>query len=240
MTFPLGIVASASSGEGEPPAPPDSYFNTIMGHTPALYWRLDESSGTTAADASGNGRTGTYNASAVTLGAPSLLTGDANTAVAMSGTGHRITRTYASWMAGDRTIELLMNPSSVTDAAGATVASMAETSGGGTSTSWHLEIYLGQLYMWVAGGYASGSVPIATSTRYHLAFRVSGTTSTLHVNGVAALSRAAAPSLTADFRVGTRFTDATAPFSGVIDEVSWVPTALTDGQILADAQAAGL
>src|SRR5687768_508944 len=38
-----------------------AYADDVTAKTPTMYWKLDETSGTTAADASGNGNTGTYN-----------------------------------------------------------------------------------------------------------------------------------------------------------------------------------
>src|SRR5205807_64318 len=53
-------------------APP--YPGNVLSDGPLAYWRLDEASGTTAADLSGDGFNGTYNGS-VTLGSSGLLTG---------------------------------------------------------------------------------------------------------------------------------------------------------------------
>lgn len=233
--IPAGIVSS-----GRVAAAGSPYSTAILAHSPALYWRLGESSGTTAADASGNGRTGTYTA-AITLGSTSLVTGDANTAVTMTGAGHRLTRAYdATFMTGDRTVECIFNATDVSGPEGHTVMSQANAASSGTG--WHIEIYLGQMYLWVAGGYASGSVPVSVSTRYHVAYRLSGTTSSLLVNGVAMLSRSAAPSEAADFRVGTRLNSGSAfgPFLGATDEVSWIPSALSDAQILDHKTKAGI
>lgn len=44
-----------------------TYDNAILALSPSAYWKLNETSGTTAADSSGNGQTGTYS-SGVTLG----------------------------------------------------------------------------------------------------------------------------------------------------------------------------
>src|SRR5690242_8831972 len=50
----------------------DSYAQTIVGDSPQAYWRLDETSGTTFNDFTGNGQTAVLNSS-VTLGAPGAL-----------------------------------------------------------------------------------------------------------------------------------------------------------------------
>ena len=50
-----------------------SYSSSVLADSPLAYWRLGESSGSTAADASGNGRTGSY-LNTPTLGAGGALT----------------------------------------------------------------------------------------------------------------------------------------------------------------------
>ena len=66
------------------PAPADSYGKAVYNQNPDLYWRLDESSGTVAADSSTSGRAGTI-AGDSTLGDPGVLAG--NTALRL-GSGH--------------------------------------------------------------------------------------------------------------------------------------------------------
>lgn len=60
-----------------------TYASEVAADSPVLWWRLGEASGTTAADASGNGRDGTY------VGSPTLgvggLVGDGDTAVGFDG-----------------------------------------------------------------------------------------------------------------------------------------------------------
>lgn len=51
------------------------YVSRIVGLGPAGYWVLDESSGTTVADSSGNSRDGTRNSSVCTLSSDNLLDG---------------------------------------------------------------------------------------------------------------------------------------------------------------------
>src|SRR5262249_13962061 len=63
---------------------PATYASTVLADSPAAYWRLGESSGSSAADSSGNANGGSYSGS-VTLGAPALIT-DLDTAVDFNGT----------------------------------------------------------------------------------------------------------------------------------------------------------
>lgn len=73
------------------------YVDEVLLDSPLLYWRLNDTSGTTAADASGNSKTGTYVGSP-TKGVPALI--NAGTAVDFSGTGQ-----YVDGPAGDSTMQ---------------------------------------------------------------------------------------------------------------------------------------
>ncbi len=63
-----------------PAAPADDYGKAVFGLNPSLYWRLGESSGSTAKDSGPDGVTGTYFGD-VTKGADGALSGVANTAI---------------------------------------------------------------------------------------------------------------------------------------------------------------
>lgn len=64
-----------------------AYSDFILSLSPVAYWRLGESSGSSAADATGNARTGTF-AGGYTLGESSLVVADpANTSVLFAGAG---------------------------------------------------------------------------------------------------------------------------------------------------------
>ncbi|MFT4258390.1 PKD domain-containing protein [Microbacterium sp.] len=76
-------VASGRTLEGAA-APADAYGAAVYSLDPALYWRLGESIGSTAADASGYGQKGTY-FGGVNKGAAGALTGVANTSATFDG-----------------------------------------------------------------------------------------------------------------------------------------------------------
>ena len=82
VSDPVTITATSSGGG-------TGYSQTVLADSPRAYWRLGEASGTSAADASGNGRTGSYVASP-TLGVPGALTGDSNTAVGFNGSSQYV------------------------------------------------------------------------------------------------------------------------------------------------------
>ena len=74
-----------SSSGGTASTSPQSYASSVLAGSPLVYYRLDETSGATAADSSGNGNNGTYTSSGVTYGASGALLNDSNTAVGLAG-----------------------------------------------------------------------------------------------------------------------------------------------------------
>jgi hypothetical protein len=76
LSFAVNAQAQNICPTGIPPTntPTPNYATKVLGYSPVAYWRFDETSGTTAADSSGNNRTGTY--SGVTLNSTTFLNGD--------------------------------------------------------------------------------------------------------------------------------------------------------------------
>lgn len=101
------------------PAPSGPQLPTaIMALSPIGYWKLDEPSGTTATDSSGNGRNGTYTGSGFTL--QGATGGDGNLYVDLGNGGNssHINFADANWQSindgsGKKTIFLLAKPDSV-------------------------------------------------------------------------------------------------------------------------------
>lgn len=95
MSF--GVIASSyTTGGGGGGG--SQFASEILADSPLLYWRLGESSGSTAVDASGNGRDGTFGGAPI-FGINSLTRGDADTATYFAeGTGDYATLASASWM----------------------------------------------------------------------------------------------------------------------------------------------
>ena len=67
VSDPVTITAQSPGGG-------TGYSASVLADAPAAYWRLGEASGTSAADASGNGRAGSY-LNTPTLGRPGALSG---------------------------------------------------------------------------------------------------------------------------------------------------------------------
>lgn len=59
----------------DPTPPPSSYSGTVLADSPVAYYRMNETSGTTATDSSGHGYNGTFGSS-VALGGAGLVPGD--------------------------------------------------------------------------------------------------------------------------------------------------------------------
>jgi hypothetical protein len=80
---PVGNQVSAHgpgvAGGRRGPRAVQDYVSAVMADAPILYYRLNETSGTVAADSSGNGYNGTYGAG-VTHGGPALVAGDTSAA----------------------------------------------------------------------------------------------------------------------------------------------------------------
>src|SRR2546421_10125355 len=91
------------------PAQATGYSGTILADSPIAYWRLGETSGITAADASGHGNAGTYAgaAGAYTLGQAGALFGDADPATKLDGqAGHVVVPNSAGLQTNQVSIEL--------------------------------------------------------------------------------------------------------------------------------------
>jgi len=77
------FVASGRTSPGAP-RPADAYGAAVYDSDPDFYWRLGETSGTTAGDASRNGAAGLYSGG-VTFGTPGAVSGTTSTAVTLDG-----------------------------------------------------------------------------------------------------------------------------------------------------------
>lgn len=96
MSF--GIIASSYKPIVHPPTG-SPYADLVLTHAPLLYWRLGDTSGTTAVDSSGYGRDGTYINDTPTMGAAGILIDDSGTSTVFESTYHQSAEiSYGSWM----------------------------------------------------------------------------------------------------------------------------------------------
>lgn len=240
-------VASAS--------PSQTYSQAVAAEHPSFYWRLGESSGTTAADSSGNGFTGGYG-SGVTLGQPGAITGDADTAAAFSGTSSGLVSASAP-VPPPATFTIEAWFKTTTNTGGKLVGFGNAQSG--SSSSYDRHIYMmndGQL---VFGVWTGKVVTIETANTYNdgqwhyvVATLSPATGMALYVDGRLAGTNAntVAQSYSGYWRVGgdnlngwnldpwgSNSQGTTQPygyyFQGTMDEVAVYPVALSAGQVAA-------
>jgi Concanavalin A-like lectin/glucanases superfamily len=208
------------------------YPGAIQGTSGLMsYWRLGETSGTTAADSKGTNN-GTYTGG-VTLGASDAIAGDSNTAASFDGTDDYVATPLAPFVNGGTiTVEAWAKRTNTSTAdviwAGATESSQpilrfnASTNDIGfwpnastTNVTW-------------AGAASAGA--------WHhivLVFNEATDTAELFVNGASKGTRTASVAYTSpgNFKVGSRGPAAADVFLGVIDEVGVYNRALTAAEV---------
>ena len=235
-TSPATYVATFSGSSS------GTYRDEVLTDAPLGYWRLGESSGTTAADASGNARPGAY-VNTPTLGSPGLLTGEANTSVTFDGITEHVSIPEAPvWnLTGDLTIEALINVTGGHNYR--TIVSKHRATDDTSTFELRIEASTGRLQFiqkTTAGTYmtASAPTPLSTGTTYHVAVTKAGTTVRLYINGVldrtATFSSPVAANVS-PVRIAIR--DGQKAFGGRIDEVAIYDHALSAARIGAHAGA---
>jgi RHS repeat-associated protein len=217
--------------------PSTTYANRVLANSPAAYWRLGESSGTTAADASSNGITGTY--TSVTLGATGAISGDSNTAISLGGSG------YLS-ASGSGGLNITGSALSVegwvrgSSQSGYTYIVSKSDYGGGvgyalyTGSSATLNFFVNTS----GSGYASAVAPLSPWDNHwhYVVGSYDGAHVRLYIDGVRVASQAASGTITASssaaFNLG-RYNGGGYAFSGSLDEFAVSPSVLSDLDIAA-------
>jgi hypothetical protein len=209
---------------------PVGYSSAVAGFAPSLYWRLGESAGTTAADASGNGRNGTYGAG-VTLAQTGLLVGDANTSVLFTNAiTSVVTSAYSPFVAGSkRTFVGLANRTATTDADVLFGDASGTTNLRLAAASNDVQFISAFLLTW------AGAWPGISQT-VHWALTYDDTTflGELFINGVSQGQKMAVVPLGASttFQAGLSGASA-APFNGKMDEIAVYEYILTAREVQA-------
>lgn len=216
----------------------DDYHALVMADAPSGYWRLGEASGTAAADASGNGRTGTV-AGGVTLGQTGALADDSDKAMLFNGsTGYVSVPATGLKPTGALTLEALIYYAASADVAPDPIF-LTQDATGNYLRSVHgvplVSIRVGGVQTTIQGT----SLPAAAW--YHIAATwASGDRLRLYVGGVQVAQSASIISGTLDnsgsiVEIG-RFSGSLY-FKGRIDEAAIYPTAKSAARILVHAQA---
>jgi Concanavalin A-like lectin/glucanases superfamily len=144
-----------------------NYPTTVIGDAPFQYLRLGEASGTTAADASGRGRTGQY-VGTVTYGQAGAITGDANTAVRLGGVSPNdgyVTQQSTTAVSNPQTfsVELWFKTSSTT---GGKLIGFGNARTG-TSTAYDRHIYMTNDGRLIFGVWTGTATTITSSASYN-------------------------------------------------------------------------
>jgi glucose/arabinose dehydrogenase/PKD repeat protein len=211
----------------EPTADGGNYVDAVLPDAPIGYWRLGETSGTTAADSSGNGRNGTFQ-TGYTLGATSLTIGT-NPAVTFSGGSVLLPANVNPW-SGDFTIEAWAKPANSSSYAAVFQREVYNANGfrfGQQANRW-------AFWTSESGGnilLANNPGTLAAGQTDHIVVTRSGSTFRLYVNGIEVGNSGG--TYVAPTGGGAIGAVGGGPFSGVIDEVAVYGTALSASRILA-------
>lgn len=189
------VIALDVIGLARPPqalSQSSSYAAVVLSDSPVAYWRLGETSGTTAVDSSGNGLDSVY-FNGVGLGAPGAIAGDSNSAATLDGFDDRIERAPVTTQLTAVTLEAWVYWSGCCDAAGGPLTlyngesgsngyGLQISSGGGSSCgpANQLFVLLGGVTCDAAG--AGGAIPLNSWTHV-AATRTSANVWAIYVNG---------------------------------------------------------
>ncbi|MBI3973600.1 MAG: hypothetical protein HY332_20185 [Chloroflexi bacterium] len=217
------------------------YASTVLADVPSGYWRLNETSGTTAADSSGNGYSGTY-VGTITNGIPGgPLAGDPQPVTQISSTNGD-TGDYISMG------NIFDAPSAFTLEAwvyktGTSNYDHGDVVAKGNSgwTGYALAIKFGKAQLRIRDELFElyGTTTLALNTWYHVAATYDGTTARVYLNGVqeAAANPSVLPRSTGiPFQIGNGNANEDLEFIGRIAEAAFYPRALTAQQILSHYQ----
>jgi fibronectin type 3 domain-containing protein len=234
-----GYTVAAPQGSNAP------YAQNVLSNSPSLYWRLDETSGTTAQDLSGNGDNGTYG-SGDTLGVPGAIndgSSPADGAITTDGNDDGV-------MVGSSQVP---SPSTFsveawfkTTHAGGKIIGFGNSSSPTGSSSYDKHIYFnsdGSLNFGVYNGEfdvvsAPGSMNLADGNWHQVVGTQDGSGMNLYIDGnlIASNGVTTNQSYNGYWHVGgdSGWSDNTNDFNGSIDEVSVYPYALSASQIQGD------
>lgn len=210
-----------------------SYSSTVLADSPVAYWRLGEASGTTAADSSGNGRTGTYlpnSGGAWTGGSQGVagpLVGDADTAVrCTASSGYVSVANNAALRPAAFSLELWLKTT-----AGGIVMNYAN---GPAYAGYGVRVYLGLPGFYVgAGAWLDGPAAVNNGQWHHVVGTYAAGTSTLYVDGAQVATGSRTASLTDAVALLIGRDSAGNVEACSYDEVAVYGTALSAARVLA-------
>ena len=222
-----------------------NYTTTVNADAPYQYWRLGEGSGTTAADASGNGRSGQYRGSP-TLGQAGAITGDSDTAARLASTvfnSEFVTPLSATAIAGPNTFSVELWFKTTTTSGGKLVG--FGNSRTGTSSNYDRQIYMTNDGRLVFGTWTGSAATITSTASYnnnayhHVVGTMGPSGMALYVDGalVGTNPNTAAQGYTGFWRVGGDnlsgwpLQPSSNFLNGTVDEAAVYTTALNASQV---------
>ena len=216
---------------GPPPPPPSTYAELVANDGPMSYWRLNELSGTNAADSAGS-NPGIYTGGP-TLGAASLLTNDGGKAVTFSGSNQSVGVASSASLALASTVSLeaWIKPTSL-PAAGtfASVLTKPESYSlqfnGPDMEFTIMQAGARSRLLAPAGAIVAGSV-------YHVVGTYDGTTQRLYINGTQVASAPLTGAITTNTNaLNIASWDGASEFlAGTVDEAAVYAAVLSPTQI---------
>jgi hypothetical protein len=225
-----------------PDAPSSVYRAAVLADTPLAYWRLDETSGTVAHDATGHGHDGTY-VGTFTLGQTGALAGDADTAVGLDGVSGHVDVGLAFDFSPSLpfTFEAWVKLTTIDTTYRHVVTNMQYGVGGMPFTGTYI-VYVQSADKLGLERWSSGTTELAVESPTFTATNVwayvvgtfDGTTGTLYVNGIA---QAAASSLAGTTASGVDVVWGDL-LAGTLDEAAVYDHALPQARVTAHYAAA--
>jgi hypothetical protein len=219
-------------------APPLSllpYHQQVLAASPAAYWRLGETSGTSAADETG-ANPGTYNK--VLLGEPSALSSDSNPSASFSGASYvRVPDSPSLGMTSAVTVELWAKRRTISS----TYQVLVGKPGNGQTKFENYAVWLApsnRYFAYFGNGstWVAVSTPIVTDTNWHhIVATNDGSRVRIYMDGVLKQDIATTLQMAANtlpLNIG-RANGNNYFFNGWLDEVAVYPTALPAQTILA-------
>jgi hypothetical protein len=214
-------------------AAPTGYKGTVLADSPVSYWRLGETSGTTAGDERG-ANPGTY-VNSPTLGAAGLLSGDTDKAVSFDGTNDqvKIASSTSLNLTSPFTLETWIKPSSL-PIAGSFVSILTK------AESYSLQFNGPRLEFTIMQSgtrkrLQAPSGAVAAGGTYDVVATYDGTTQRLYLNGkeVASTPLSGAATVTTNPLYIGSWNGKEEFFKGTIDEVAVYNTALSAARVSA-------
>lgn len=170
------IIAGAAAG------PALSYDDEVLADSPALYWKLNEASGTTATDSSGNARNGTYGGTytlATATGYPGSTTVPYFNGGGVLGNANLVSD-------GSFSIECWFTKDDFKTGQTADINALVgdlRSVSNGVLARWNGDTTTLTTYIANGGSYSTLTATTLEDTKYHYVLTSSGTTCRLYLNG---------------------------------------------------------